>query len=142
VSWLIEKQLRNYEENHCLRHTNYEIRMLYPVIHKYTSLPLGVKGRRVSPHYKQADIMRQIVTTCIGYEAMSGRSPNLSPLESRFRTGEKRLAMLQRVVLLIFTALASSFLWWRSRFKICRRCRSRIRRWASVCHVCGAEQIE
>jgi hypothetical protein len=30
--------------------------------------------------------------------------------------------------------------WWRSRFKICRRCRSRIRRWVSVCHVCGAEQ--
>ena len=50
------------------------------------------------------------------------------------------LAMLQNVILLIFTALASSFLWWRARFKVCRRCRSRIRRWASVCHVCGAEQ--
>src|SRR5215831_19280771 len=48
--------------------------------------------------------------------------------------------MFQKVVILVFTALASSFLWWRSRFKICRRCRSRIRRWASVCHVCGAEQ--
>jgi hypothetical protein len=41
--------------------------------------------------------------------------------------------------ILVFTALASSFLWWRSRFKICRRCRSRIRRWASICHICGAE---
>jgi hypothetical protein len=48
------------------------------------------------------------------------------------------LAMLQNVILLIFAALASSFLLWHSRFKICRRCRSRIRRWASVCHVCGA----
>jgi len=47
--------------------------------------------------------------------------------------------MIQNVIILVFTAL-SSFLWWRSRFKICRRCRSRIRRWASVCHICGAEQ--
>src|SRR5512132_128778 len=53
---------------------------------------------------------------------------------------ERLLAMLPNVILLVFTALASSFLWWRSRFKLCRRCRSRIRRWASVCHVCGAEQ--
>jgi hypothetical protein len=45
--------------------------------------------------------------------------------------------MLQNVVILVFTALASSVVWWRSRFKICRRCRSRIR--PSVCHVCGAE---
>src|SRR5262249_29924712 len=49
--------------------------------------------------------------------------------------------MFQKVVILVFTTLASSFLWWRSRFKICRRCRSRIRRWASICHVCGAEQV-
>ena len=53
---------------------------------------------------------------------------------------ERRLAMLPNVILLVFAALASSLLWWRSRFKICRRCRSRIRRLASVCHVCGAEQ--
>lgn len=53
---------------------------------------------------------------------------------------KRRLAMLQSVIILVFTALASSLLWWRSRFKICRRCRSRIRRWASVCHVCGTEQ--
>jgi hypothetical protein len=36
-------------------------------------------------------------------------------------------AMLQNVIILVFTALASLFLCWRSRFKICRRCRSRIR---------------
>jgi len=53
---------------------------------------------------------------------------------------ERRLAMLPNVIILVFTALASSFLWWRTRFKICRRCRSRIRWWASVCRVCGAEQ--
>jgi hypothetical protein len=51
-----------------------------------------------------------------------------------------RLTMLQNVILLVFAVLASSFLWWRARFKICRRCRSRIRRWASVCHICRAEQ--
>src|SRR5215813_7361457 len=28
-----------------------------------------------------------------------------------------------------YQALASSFLWWRSRFKICRSCLSRMRRW-------------
>jgi hypothetical protein len=44
-------------------------------------------------------------------------------------------AMVQSVIILVFTALASSFVWWRSRFKICRMCRSRIRRWASVCHL-------
>jgi hypothetical protein len=49
--------------------------------------------------------------------------------------------MLQNVIILVFTALASSFLWWRSRFKICRRCRSRIRRWASVCNVCGIREV-
>src|SRR5262249_18508824 len=38
--------------------------------------------------------------------------------------------MLENVILLVFAALVSSFLWWRTRFKICRRCRSRIRRWA------------
>jgi len=38
----------------------------------------------------------------------------------------------------VFTAPASSFLWRRGRFKICRRCRSRIIRSASVCHVYGA----
>src|SRR5262249_39830137 len=53
---------------------------------------------------------------------------------------ERLLAMLPNVIILVFTALASSFLWWRGRFKICRRCRSRIRRWATVCRVCGAEQ--
>ena len=53
---------------------------------------------------------------------------------------ERRLAMLPNVIILVFTALASSFLWWRTRFKICRRCRSRIRWWPSVCRVCGAEQ--
>src|SRR5262249_27731911 len=53
---------------------------------------------------------------------------------------ERRLAMLPNVILLVFAALVSSFLWWRTRFKICRRCRSRIGRWESVCHVCGAEQ--
>src|SRR5262245_7214375 len=53
---------------------------------------------------------------------------------------ERRLAMLPNVILLVFAALASSFLWWCTRLKICRRCQSRIRRWATVCHVCGAEQ--
>src|SRR5215471_11800199 len=37
---------------------------------------------------------------------------------------ERRLAMLPNVILLVFAALASSFLWWRSRFKVRRRCRS------------------
>jgi hypothetical protein len=46
--------------------------------------------------------------------------------------------IIQNVIILVLTALASSFLWRRSRFKICRRCRSRIRQWAAVCHVCGA----
>ena len=50
------------------------------------------------------------------------------------------LAVFRNVIIPVFTALASSFLWWRTRFKICRRCRSRIRRWATVCPVCGAEQ--
>ena len=45
--------------------------------------------------------------------------------------------MIQSVIIFVFTALASSFLWWHSRFKICRSFLSRIRRWASVCHVCG-----
>src|SRR5215831_14259306 len=53
---------------------------------------------------------------------------------------ESRLTMLPNVILLVLAALVSSFLWFRTRFKICRRCRSRIRRWATVCHVCGAEQ--
>src|SRR4029453_18340560 len=52
--------------------------------------------------------------------------------------GTTRSIMLQNVIILVFTALASSFLWWRSRFKLCRRCRSRIRRWEPVCTVCGA----
>lgn len=29
--------------------------------------------------------------------------------------------LFRNVIVLVFTALASSFLWWRSRFKICRR---------------------
>jgi len=44
--------------------------------------------------------------------------------------------MLPNIIILVFVTLVSSFLWWRTRFKICRRCRSRIRRWATVCHVC------
>src|SRR4029453_1417797 len=31
--------------------------------------------------------------------------------------------MIPNILLLIFATAASSFLWWRSRFKICRRCR-------------------
>jgi hypothetical protein len=56
------------------------------------------------------------------------------------KPNKKGGAMIQNIFILIFTAAASSFLWWRTRFKICRRCRSRLRRWAAVCHVCGAAQ--
>src|SRR5215467_15086143 len=45
--------------------------------------------------------------------------------------------MIQDVTILLFTAL----LWWHSRLKICRSCLSRIRWWASVCHVCGGERF-
>jgi hypothetical protein len=64
-----------------------------------------------------------------------------SSFTSRFAVSRSWAARnVPNVAIIVFAALASSFLWWRSRFKICRRCRSRIRRWASVCHVCGSEQ--
>jgi hypothetical protein len=45
------KQLTNYEENHCLRHTNYEIRILYPVIRSTQPIPAaGVDGDLSPPN--------------------------------------------------------------------------------------------
>src|SRR5262245_48595458 len=77
-----------------------------------------------------------------GYSCKAERPLLFAPplLVVDIRLTSAGLAMLQSVIILVFTALASSFLWWRGRFKLCRRFLSSIRHWPSVCHVCGAEQ--